>query len=227
MAQRELYNRTCPKFDIYQTRLCGFCYVGIEVGTTDNRNPQQKCLSPSSHHTIILAYYLPLHKLPILNFRWTTSMEQRPSEFNSHAAGQEYPLFYMEFKGSLPWSQKPNTGSYPEPDAYIPSLRHCLTFHKKLLFYKGLTPTQPPNWRSTPCWLSITAYVQIKIFYQHIFTLHKTMTMKNTQPQNAKEEVQINLLYILMKAGNFCVCWTVCSCAICHHTCARTHAYVC
>jgi hypothetical protein len=113
-------------------------------------------------------------------------MEQSPSEFNSHAVGQEFPLFYVESKGSpLPRSKKPNTGSYPQTDASTPRPRHHLILHNQLLFYaKGLTSTQCPNWRSTPCWLYITAYVQIKIFYQHIFTLHKTITMKNTQPQN-------------------------------------------
>jgi hypothetical protein len=36
-------------------------------------------------------------------------------EADSHSAFQKYPAFFMETEGSLPHSQKPATGSYPEP----------------------------------------------------------------------------------------------------------------
>jgi len=34
---------------------------------------------------------------------------------DSHSACQKYPAFFMEPEDSLPYSQKPATGSYPEP----------------------------------------------------------------------------------------------------------------
>jgi hypothetical protein len=46
--------------------------------------------------------------------------EQSPSESNSHSASQEIPRLFMEPKGSLPCSQQPASGLYPEPDEFSP-----------------------------------------------------------------------------------------------------------
>jgi hypothetical protein len=34
---------------------------------------------------------------------------------DSHSACQKIPAFFMEPEGSLPYSQQPSTGTYPEP----------------------------------------------------------------------------------------------------------------
>jgi hypothetical protein len=38
------------------------------------------------------------------------------SKADSHSAYQKYPAVFMEPQGSLPCSQKPAIGPYPEPD---------------------------------------------------------------------------------------------------------------
>jgi len=43
-------------------------------------------------------------------------MQQCPWESNSHSASQEIPRLFMEPKISLPCSQEPAIGPYPEPD---------------------------------------------------------------------------------------------------------------
>jgi hypothetical protein len=45
-------------------------------------------------------------------------MEQGPWESNSHQV-KKFPAF-PEPEGSLPCSQEPTIGLYPEPDAYSP-----------------------------------------------------------------------------------------------------------
>jgi hypothetical protein len=47
----------------------------------------------------------------------TKSMKQSPSKAYSYSASQEI-LPFMETEGSLPCSQKPASGQYPEPDAH-------------------------------------------------------------------------------------------------------------
>jgi hypothetical protein len=50
-------------------------------------------------------------------------MEQGASwEADSHSAGQEIPQPFTEPEGSLPCSQEPATGSFPEPDEFSPHL---------------------------------------------------------------------------------------------------------
>jgi hypothetical protein len=41
-------------------------------------------------------------------------MEQSPWEANTHSASREIPGNFIEPEGSLPRSQKPATGPYPE-----------------------------------------------------------------------------------------------------------------
>jgi len=41
---------------------------------------------------------------------------------HSHSACQKYSAFFMETEGSVPCSQKPDTSSYPDPDASCPHL---------------------------------------------------------------------------------------------------------
>jgi len=43
-------------------------------------------------------------------------------EANSRSARQEIPRLLLEPEGSLPCSQDPDTGPYPEPDEYSPHL---------------------------------------------------------------------------------------------------------
>jgi hypothetical protein len=54
----------------------------------------------------------------------------------------------MEPRGSLSFAQEPA----------IP--RSCVTFYNKIIFYgkELLAPPQHPNWQTTPCQLSATAY---------------------------------------------------------------------
>jgi hypothetical protein len=50
-------------------------------------------------------------------------MEKSPSwETNSHSTSQEIPRLLMEPEGSLPCSQQPATGPYPEPHVSSPHL---------------------------------------------------------------------------------------------------------
>jgi hypothetical protein len=59
----------------------------------------------------------------------TTSMEESTSsETASHSASQEIPTHFMDLEGSLPCSQEPATGPYPEPDNPVhafPPYFHC------------------------------------------------------------------------------------------------------
>jgi hypothetical protein len=56
---------------------------------------------------------------------WTTDMKELTyfkltapsSEANSHSASQEIPPPFIEPKGSLPCSQQPAIGPYPDPHA--------------------------------------------------------------------------------------------------------------
>jgi hypothetical protein len=68
-------------------------------------------------------------------------------EAASYAATQEFPQYCMEPEGSLPCSQEPSTGPYPEPDQSSPYHRHfhertCLryrTFHVPNLIFVFLS----------------------------------------------------------------------------------------
>jgi hypothetical protein len=61
-----------------------------------------------------------------LSGRKTNSMELKISwEAASRSAAQEFPQHFMVPEGSLPCSQEPSTGPYPEPDQssqYLPIL---------------------------------------------------------------------------------------------------------
>jgi hypothetical protein len=50
-------------------------------------------------------------------------MEQgHSSETKSHSVCQQIPCLFMEPKGSLPCSQEPANGPYPDPDKSTPRL---------------------------------------------------------------------------------------------------------
>jgi len=67
-------------------------------------------------HTALIFVILNITKV-------TKSMKLRPSwEAGSHSASQEFPCLFMEPEGSLPCSQDPATGTYPDPNSSSPHL---------------------------------------------------------------------------------------------------------
>ena len=96
-------------------------------------------------------------------------MEQSPREANRFFSQSRNSPHIMEREGSLPKSRVPATCPYPEPARFILpqsiSLDPRLTLwpcRNPILFYgKELLAPPPttPNWRTTPCRLSATAFL--------------------------------------------------------------------
>jgi hypothetical protein len=92
------------------------------------------------------------------------SMEQGPWEANWYLASQEFLRilwnlkFHYHIHNCLP----------PVPVLWISSgLRHHCVFHNIILCtmrtYKHLT--QPPSWRTTPCWINTAAFFLLDMFH--------------------------------------------------------------
>jgi hypothetical protein len=86
----------------------------------------------------ILSHNEKYHQLTQL----TDFMKLSPSwETASWAGTQKFPQYFMEPEGSLPCSQDPSTGPYPEPDRSSPYHPNLSKIHFKII-------PPPTSWSS-------------------------------------------------------------------------------
>jgi hypothetical protein len=110
------------------------------------RKCTMSCVNARLHADMVVTNCCMDHT--VLLSQWGTSRGQLDSwETHSRSAGKKFTVF-MEPKGSLPSSQEPTTGPYPEPDESNPtSLRSTLILssHLRPDIPSGLFPSGSPN----------------------------------------------------------------------------------